>query len=173
MIIRKAKLSDAQGIAKVHVDCWRTTYKNIIPNGFLDNLSYDQRTDLWIKNISNEQNYVFVAENDVGHIIGFADGGKRETNIVDHSGDLTSIYILQEYQGMGIGKQLVQQLFSKLDELGYKSIFVEVLEDNKSRLFYESLGAEWLRTEKINIAGAELNLLVYEWKDIRSALLLK
>lgn len=171
MIIRKAKLSDAQGIAKVHVDCWRTTYKNIIPNEFLDNLSYDQRTDLWIKNISNEQNYVFVAENDEGHIIGFADGGKRETNKVDHSGDLTSIYVLQEYQGMGIGRHLVQQLFSMLNELGYKNIFVEVLEDNKSRFFYESHGAEWLRTEKIKIAGAELNLLVYEWKDIRSALL--
>ncbi|WP_108669063.1 GNAT family N-acetyltransferase [Peribacillus acanthi] len=171
MIIRKAKLSDAQGIAKVHVDCWRTTYKNIIPNEFLDNLSYDQRKDLWIRNISNEQNYVFVAENDEGLIIGFADGGKRETNKVDHSGDLTSIYVLQESQGIGIGRQLVQQLFSKLDELGYKTIFVEVLEDNKSRFFYESLGAEWLRTEKIKIAGAELNLLVYEWKDIRSALL--
>jgi ribosomal protein S18 acetylase RimI-like enzyme len=171
MIIRKAKLSDAQGIAKVHVDCWRTTYKNIIPNEFLDNLSYDQRTDLWIRNISNEQNYVFVAENDEGHIIGFADGGKRETNKVNHSGDLTSIYVLQEYQGLGIGRQLVQQLFSKLDKLGYKNIFVEVLEDNKSRLFYESLGAEWLRTEKIKIAGAELNLLVYEWKDIKSVLL--
>jgi ribosomal protein S18 acetylase RimI-like enzyme len=172
MIIRKAKLSDAQGIAKVHVDCWRTTYKNIIPNEFLDNLSYDQRTDIWIKNISNEQNYVFVAENDEGHIIGFADGGKRETNTIDQSGDLTSIYILQEYQGLGIGKKLVQQLFSKLDKLGYKTIFVEVLEDNKSRFFYESLGAEWLRTEKIKIAGVELNLLVYEWKDIRSAFLL-
>jgi ribosomal protein S18 acetylase RimI-like enzyme len=171
MIIRIAKLSDAQGIAKVHVDCWRTTYKNIIPNEFLDNLSYDQMTDLWIRNMSNEQNYVFVAENDVGQIVGFADGGKRETNKVDYSGDLTSIYVLQEYQGIGIGRQLVQQLFSKLDELGYKNIFVEVLEDNRSRLFFESLGAEWLRTEKIKIAGAELNLLVYEWKDIRSALL--
>jgi ribosomal protein S18 acetylase RimI-like enzyme len=123
-------------------------------------------------NISNEQNYVFVAENDEGHIIGFAEGGKRETNKLDQSGDLTSIYILQEYQGMGIGKKLVQQLFSKLDELGYKTIFVEVLEDNKSRFFYESLGAEWLKTEKIKIAGVELNLLVYEWKDIRSAFLL-
>jgi ribosomal protein S18 acetylase RimI-like enzyme len=111
MIIRKAILSDAQGIAKVHVDCWRTTYKNIIPIEFLDKLSYDERTDLWIKNISNEQNYVFLAENDEGHIIGFADGGKREANKIDQSGDLTSIYILQEYQGMGIGKKLVQQLF--------------------------------------------------------------
>lgn len=109
MNIKKAKLSDVQGIAKVHVDCWRTTYKNIIPNEYLDKLSYDQRTDLWIKNISNEQNSVFVAENDEGHIIGFADGGKRETNKLDHSGDLTSIYVLKEYQGTGIGKKLVQQ----------------------------------------------------------------
>lgn len=31
MIIRKAKLDDATGIAKVHVDSWRTTYKGIIP----------------------------------------------------------------------------------------------------------------------------------------------
>jgi ribosomal protein S18 acetylase RimI-like enzyme len=167
MIIRKAKLSDAQGIAKVHVDCWRTTYKNIITSDFLDKLSYDQRTELWVKNISNEKNYVFVAENNEGHIVGFADGGKRETNLVEHSGDLTSIYVLLEYQGMGIGKKLVQQLFSKFDELGYTTIFVEVLEDNQSRFFYESLRAEWLRTEKIKIAGAELNLLVYEWEDIR------
>jgi ribosomal protein S18 acetylase RimI-like enzyme len=165
MIIRKAKLSDSQGIAKVHVDCWRTTYKNIVPTEFLDKLSYDQRTELWVKNISNEKNYVFVAENNEGQIVGFADGGKRETNLVEHSGDLTSIYVLQEYQGMGIGKKLVQQLFSKFDELGYTTIFVEVLEDNQSRFFYESLGAEWLKTEKIIIAGAELNLLVYEWKD--------
>jgi ribosomal protein S18 acetylase RimI-like enzyme len=170
MIIRKARLSDAQGIAKVHVDCWRTTYKNIIPSDFLDKLSYDQRTELWVKNISNEKSYVFVAENNEGHIVGFADGGKRETNLVEHSGDLTSIYVLQEYQGLGIGKKLVQQLFTKFNELGYKTIFVEVLEDNQSRFFYESLGAEWLKSEKIKIAGAELNLLVYEWKDIRSIL---
>lgn len=173
MIIRQAKLSDAEGIAKVHVDCWRTTYKNIIPNGFLDKLSYDQRTDLWIKNISNDENYVLVAENNEGRIVGFADGGKRETNKVDNSGDLTSIYVLQEFQGMGIGKKLVQQLFSKFDELGYKTIFVEVLKDNKSRFFYEAFGAELIKSEEIKIAGAELELLVYEWKDISPVLISK
>jgi ribosomal protein S18 acetylase RimI-like enzyme len=173
MIIRKAKLSDAQGIAKVHVDCWRTTYKNIIPSDFLDKLSYDQRTELWVRNITKDNNYVFVAENNEGHIVGFADGGKRETNLVENSGDLTSIYVLQEYQGLGIGKKLVQQLFTKFNVLGYKTIFVEVLEDNQSRFFYESLGAEWLKCEKIKIAGAELNLLVYEWKDIKSVFLNK
>lgn len=54
MIIRKASLIDAEGIAKVHVDSWRTTYENIIPKDYLDNLSYNQRTDLWKNNIGNK-----------------------------------------------------------------------------------------------------------------------
>jgi L-amino acid N-acyltransferase YncA len=171
IIIRKANISDAKGIAKVHVDCWRTTYKNIIPDDFLDRLSYDQRTELWIKNISKDGNHVFVAENNDGQIVGFADGGKRETNRVENSGDLTSIYILEEFQGMGIVKKLIKQLFSKFDELGFNTIFVEILEYNKSRFFYEAFGAQLLKSEKIKIAGVELNFLVYEWKDISPVLL--
>lgn len=135
MIIREARLSDAEGIAKVHVDCLRTTYKNIIPNDFLDSLSYEQRKVLWQKNISKVGNYVLVAENDNGDIIGFADGGKRETNNFVHSGDLTSIYVLEPFQGNGIGKSLFKQSFLHFEELGYKTIFVEVLEGNKSRFF--------------------------------------
>jgi ribosomal protein S18 acetylase RimI-like enzyme len=171
MIIRKASVTDAKGIAKVHVDSWRTTYKNIIPDEFLEKLSYDQRTELWIKNISKECNYVFVAENNEGEIVGFADGGRRETNNVENSGDLTSIYVLETYQGLGIGKQLMKQLFLQFEELGFNRIFVEVLEKNKSRFFYEANGAELLKSEKIKIAGAELNLLVYEWNDIGNLLL--
>lgn len=170
MIIRKSKVSDAKGIAKVHVDCWRTTYRNIIPNEFLEKLSYEQRTELWIKNLSKDDNYVFVAENDFGEIIGFTDGGKRETNKVENSGDLTSIYILEQYQGFGIGKQLLIQLFLQFEKLGFNRIFVEVLEDNKSRYFYETFGAELIKSETVKIAGSELNLLVYEWKAIGSVL---
>ena len=40
MIIRKATVADAEGVAKVHVDCWRTTYKSIISEKLLTNLSY-------------------------------------------------------------------------------------------------------------------------------------
>ena len=126
---------------------------------------------LWIKNITSDGNHVYVAENNEGKIVGFISGGKRETNKVEDSGDLTAIYILENFQRMGIGKKLIKELFFKFEELGFKTIFVEVLEDNKSRYFYEAFGAELLKTEKIKMAGAELNLLVYEWKDISPVLL--
>ena len=92
-------------------------------------------------------------------------------NQVENSGDLTAIYILQNSQRLGIGKKLIKELFFKFEERGFKTIFVEVLEDNNSRYFNEAFGAERLKTEKIKMAGAELNLLVYEWRDISPILL--
>ncbi|MBS3678726.1 GNAT family N-acetyltransferase [Ornithinibacillus massiliensis] len=170
MKIRKAVISDAAGIAKVHVDSWRTTYRKILPESFLNNLSYEKRTELWKNNIAREDNYVLVAETDKGEIVGFADCGKREDNQVPNSGDITSIYLLEEYQGKGIGIKLLTQLFQHLQQLGYKKVFVEVLEANSSRYFYERYGATLAKTEKIKMAGVELNLLTYEWNDLGKVL---
>ncbi len=166
MIIREAKLSDAKGIAKVHVDSWKNTYKNILPTEYLEKLSYEQRTELWVRNISKVDHYVFVAENNNGEVIGFTDGGKRAENEIEGSGDLTSIYILDQFQGQGIGSKLVNKLFTKLKALGYEKIFVEVLEDNQSKRFYERLGARLEKTEKINIGNKDLDLLIYVWSNI-------
>lgn len=73
MNIRKARLKDAEGIARVHVDSWRTTYKGIIPDDYLNSLSYEQRTELWKNNIGKKGNYVLVAENTEEQVIGFTD----------------------------------------------------------------------------------------------------
>lgn len=95
MIIREAIITDAFGIAKVHVDSWRTTYKNIVPDIYLNNLSYERREQLWNDNISKDK--VFVAENEHGKIVGFATGGKeRNEKFTNFHGELTSIYILKE-----------------------------------------------------------------------------
>jgi len=170
MTIRVATIDDAKGIAKVHVDSWRTTYKGIIPGDFLDKLSYEQRTLLWVQNLSKPDIYVVVAENSEGQIIGFADCWKRETNIVPESTDLTSIYLLEEYQGRGIGKALLQNLFLYIKQKGYQKVFVDVLEDNKTRHFYEYYGAKLYRKIDIKIGGKVLNEVVYEWDNVEAVL---
>nr|GGG71959.1 acetyltransferase [Virgibacillus oceani] len=167
MIIREATLSDAEGVAKVHVDCWRTTYKDIISDDFLDNLSYEQRTKLWISNISRDDNYIFIVEIE-GKIIGFADGGSEKSGkYPDYDGDVTSIYILEEYQGHGIGKKLLTRLFDKFKTLKLGSSIVKVLEENGSCRFYEAMGAELIDSSKfVQIGNDKLKLLVYGWRDL-------
>ncbi len=51
---------------------------------FLETLSNEQRTDLWNRNISKEENYVFVAENNEREIVR-AGICKRDGNNVDDS----------------------------------------------------------------------------------------
>ncbi|MFE4523707.1 GNAT family N-acetyltransferase [Cytobacillus firmus] len=168
MKIRAAKLSDASGIAKVHVDSWRTTYKNIIPDEFLNNLSYQKREELWSNKILNGN--VFVAKNDEGKNVGFSSGGKeRSGKYKEYQGELSSIYILKEFQGQGIGKSLAKPVIKELGKLGINTMFVFVLEDNNSRLFYEAMGGKIIDKIEVEIAGKKLNELVYGWDNISNS----
>ncbi|MCY8816339.1 GNAT family N-acetyltransferase [Bacillus atrophaeus] len=167
MNIRKAVLSDAKGIAKVHVDCWKTTYKNIVSDQYLNNLTYESREQLWKNNIPNGG--VYVAENKEGEIVGFSSGGiERSGNYNGFEGELYAIYILKEYQGNGIGKALVKPIIDEIKEIGLNSMLVLVLKDNISRLFYESFGGKKIDTVEVEISGKKLFELVYGWEDIRN-----
>lgn len=106
MIIRKATLNDAAGIAKVHVDSWRSTYRGIVSDDFLSSLSYENREERWKNFMSNneEQQYLFVAEE--GKFVGFASGGQNRTDVNDYIGELFAIYILEDFQKKGIGRAL-------------------------------------------------------------------
>lgn len=165
--IRKADLRDTQEIAKVHVESWKTTYADIVPDEYLQNLTYESREQIWINSIPNGG--VFVAENKEGNIVGFSSGGKeRSGKYSGFDGELYAIYILKEFQGQGIGKALVKPIIEEILEMGFNSILVLVLKDNSSRLFYEAIGGEKIDTIEVQIAGKKLSELVYGWEDIRN-----
>ena len=167
MKVRLANLSDANGIALVHVDSWRTTYRNILPDEFLMNLSYKRREHLWETNIPKGN--VFVAESDEGKIVGFASGGKESSGKYnEYQGELSSIYILKEYQGQGIGKLLLNTVIKELEKVGTNTMLVLVLEDNNSRLFYEAMGGKKIDKVEVEIAGKKLIELVYGWDNIKN-----
>ncbi|MDJ0332550.1 GNAT family N-acetyltransferase [Planococcus sp. S3-L1] len=170
MHIRKAEQKDASAIAKVHVDSWRTTYKQIMSSDFLNGLSYEKRTELWEENLLEKENHIIVAETSDGIIIGFGTAAKRKSNTVERSGDLTSIYLFEDYQGQGIGKMLLKDLFLFFKHLDYERVFVEVLEENKTRFFYEYYGAKLIDTVQLKIGGTVLNELIYEWENIDQVL---
>ena len=167
MKIRKAVLADARGIAKVHVDSWKTTYDNIVPVEYLNKLSYESREQLWKNSIPNGG--VYVAETSEGEIVGFASGGKERTGkYPDYAGELYVIYILKEYQGNGLGSLLVKPLIDELQLQNISTMLVLVLEDNSSRLFYEALGAKKIDTIEVEFSGQRVQELVYGWSDIRN-----
>ncbi|WP_354004547.1 GNAT family N-acetyltransferase [Alkalihalophilus pseudofirmus] len=165
--IRKANVADAAGIAKVHVDSWRTTYKGLFSDKLLAGLSYEEREKSWIKQIPT--GHVFVAENDNSEVIGFAAGGKeRSGNYEGYDGELHIIYLLKDYQGQGIGVHLVRQVVDEMIRSGYQSMLCLVLEGNPSRYFYEAIGGKLIDRVEGEIRGEKVIDLVYCWDHLDS-----
>ena len=168
MIIREANQSDASGIAKVHVDCWRSTYAGIVPTDFLADLSFHESEKFWRDVLvdSNMPGFVYVAVNDAGQIVGYIAGGpEREGNRL-FEGEFYSIYILKEFQRQGIGRSLIAAASKKLLQSGLKSVMLWTLAVNPYRGFFETIGGQVVSEEIIEIGGSGLVQVAYGWSDL-------
>ncbi|MGD0804558.1 MAG: GNAT family N-acetyltransferase [Candidatus Bathyarchaeia archaeon] len=170
MPIRKANVKDAEGIAKVHIDSWRTAYQGIYSEECLSNLSYDECQNIWatIYLAPTSQDAVFVAEDDSKNIVGFAICGKDRDNDPIYEGELIGIYILEKMQRQGIGRRLVNASTQYLRSRGFNSMMVWVLAVNPSRHFYEKLGGEHVQTRDITTGGRNFKEWGYGWKSLGS-----
>jgi ribosomal protein S18 acetylase RimI-like enzyme len=164
--IRKASVEEIKAVARVYVDGWKTTYQGLVPNDYLDRLSYEEAEQRWLDFLNNENEpFIYIAMNDAGEIIGFASGRSIDNETFD--GELYSLYLLQECRGLGIGRKLVSAIAKQFKEKGIASMMVWVMEQNKSGLgFYERLGGKEYLRRKSEFGGLVVDDVAYGWKDI-------
>lgn len=68
-------------------------------------------------------------------------GNSRNEKYVD-CGEINAIYVLDEYQGYGIGKSLFLTGINELINKGYNNMILNVLKGNKTISFYEHFGGK-------------------------------
>lgn len=167
MKIRRAVIEDAKGIAIVQVDTWQTTYKNLVPDAFLNQMTYESREPIWKDIISTQS--VYVAETNDKQIIGYSNGGKEKSGkYPEYFGELYGIYILKAYQKKGLGRELLKAVVKDLLANDIHSMTVIVFEENQSQLFYKALGGVKIDKGELEISEEKLKVVVYGWKDIRT-----
>jgi ribosomal protein S18 acetylase RimI-like enzyme len=168
MKIREATIEDAEKIAIVHVDSWKTTYEGIISESYLSGLSVENRMKSWIwtfQNLNVHQK-IFVAEDNKGNIAGFSTGGRSRNDEFEHDGELYAIYLLKDHQRIGLGKMLFNSVIESLKDNGYTSMMLWVLKDNPSVGFYKLQGGQIIGQKDITIGGESLVELAVGWDNI-------
>ena len=141
MNVRRAGLDDAPAIAAVHVQAWQAAYKGIVPAAFLDSLSVEERTTRWRQNLAVGASTVCVAEASEG-VVGWASvGACRDADAPAATGELWAIYVAPGSWRHGVGRAMWAWGQSHLEQAGFTSAVVWVLEDNRSaRRFYATVG---------------------------------
>jgi GNAT superfamily N-acetyltransferase len=141
MIVRAAVASDGEGIAHVHVESWRSTYKGHVPDDVLAGLSVAQRAETWRGVIaqSGPGRGVLVLE-DEGAVVGFCHYCPDRDG-ADDTGEITSIYLLADRWRRGGGAQLMDAAESAMTDAGYARAVLWVLDANeRARAFYAARG---------------------------------
>jgi len=165
-LVRPADVDDAPAIARVHVATWRSAYRGLLPADFLASLSEGHYEERWRRTLHDSVARVFVAENVEG-VVGFASGGPERAGEAGYDGELYAIYVIEEGQGRGHGRRLVQAVVGGLREMGLDDMIVWVLRDNSAaRGFYERLGGLYVRSQPITIGSALLQEVSYGWKSL-------
>ena len=167
MRIRDATLADAPAIARIHMDSWRSTYRGLVSDGFLDNLRFEDRLARWQQRLADEKMFTLVAGAEPGRIVGFAQGGPEGTGRTDYTGELWALHIAVPYQRSGLGRRLTSEVAKRLQSMGFDSMFVWVLSGNHpARRFYERLGGTYVTKRLEAFGGGSIEEVAYGWPDI-------
>jgi ribosomal protein S18 acetylase RimI-like enzyme len=158
-LIRRAVPVDAELLAVVHVETWRTAYRGILGDDYLDALDIEGRTRWWAGLIADGA-IVHIAEGD-DDVVGYC--------WVDSSndaewGEVVAIYVHPDHWGEGHGHRLLATGEESLRHEGYTKALLWVLEANhRARRFYERQGWQPGKPFRIEeIGGAQVTEIRYQ-----------
>lgn len=172
MIIRKASIYDSIGVTKVYVETWKTAYRGIIDQDYLENINYDKQKRNFMNMLSKES-LIYVAESKIGEIIGFATPEVTKDDNNKNRGEVSSIYVLDRYQGEGVGHSLLEKSANALMKSEIMTMIVWVLKDNPACGFCEALGGKPKETRLDQIGGVDYVSIGYVWNNLEEDFLFK
>ena len=143
--IIKARKKDAEAFQKVRIETWRSAYAHIFPEEVF--IQQEANLPQYIKDtpgrFKKESHYYFVALADkkvVGMLAVMLLSNYERYKAFGYA-DLGGIYILPEYQGLGIGTKFFNTAIRTLVKYGATKMIIGVLKDNhKARGVYERWG---------------------------------
>jgi ribosomal protein S18 acetylase RimI-like enzyme len=167
--IRAARPEDAPAIAQVHVAVWQSTYRRMIEDLTIDDVSVEQREAMWtdILTAYAETHPVFVVEDFGIGICGFGNAGPlRGEAVPGFSGEFKTLYLLPAYQRRGIGRTVLGRLAAALIDRGHSAALAWVLASNPACGFFEAMGGVLCAQRVSEEEGDEMADLAYGWGDL-------
>lgn len=149
---------DRNALSRVYEESWKHAYRGIIPQDYLDGIPRGQ----WAASADKPLVSTLVMYEN-GELIGTSSFCPSRFEDMAGWGEIVSIYLLPGFTGKGYGKQLFGEVLRTLEGMGFRDIFLWVLEENtNARGFYENRG--FVPNGKYldgNIGGKPLREIMY------------
>jgi ribosomal protein S18 acetylase RimI-like enzyme len=159
---RRASKNDAEAIATVHDHSWSNAYGGLVPHKALARM-VQRRGPAWWANAIARHTVILVLEMQ-GQVVGYATIGRNRVKTLPFDGEIYELYLLPEYQGIGLGAHLFLSAMAELKRRSLKGLVVWVLADNDPAIrFYRNAGGRQIATGKETFDGKDLKKLAFAW----------
>ena len=133
---------EIEGKSLVHWQTWREAYDDLLPEEFQETMTLDRCRFLSQKYPENT-----LIAMDGKKVVGFISYGNFRDEAIQ-VGEIIALYVLKDYYGKGVSKQLMHAAFVALDQ--FSEIYLWVLKDNKRAIaFYQKMGFTFDGQEQI------------------------
>lgn len=123
--------------------------------------------DLEIEDLYNAYNnsyskYWVIVEENSNKIIGGGGFSKlKNSNDIDQICEMQKVFLLKEYRGKGLGRELVSLIVDSAKKYGYKVMYLESVKQMKeARSLYQKLGFTDLKNELGNTGHFQCNVFM-------------
>lgn len=159
--IEKAMRSEIYEIAAFLDACWQASYRGIITPDFLAAMTVNERHEKLLKRFDDGISE-FLVMRDGNRIIGAAVFGKSFTEGYPDHGEISAIYLHQDFIGKGYGHALLTEIERMLSKMGYAHFVLDVLTENKRAVkFYLEHGYEKVSNSYIHLGESDYPLTVF------------
>ena len=133
---------EIEGKSLVHWQTWREAYDDILPEEFQETMTLDRCRFFSQKYPENT-----LIAMDEKKVVGFISYGNFRDEAIQ-AGEIIALYVLKDYYGKGVSKQLMHAAFVALDQ--FSEIYLWVLKENKRAIsFYQKMGFTFDDQEQI------------------------
>ncbi len=171
ILIRPATLDDAEAIAHINIDVWRSTYEGIVDGEFLDRMAIADYISKWQRILAPqvpESRWCFAAC-DGGSVVGYVSGGTNDDND-GYDAVLYALYLRAHYHGRGVGKLLWDAMMQAFEARRLRSFKLYVLKDNGTgRRFYERYRPDVREDATFTLEGNVYCDMLYGWHRLPGA----
>jgi len=136
--IRPATAADSAAIAELHQRSWRSAYRGLVPDSYLDGRAGTELAARWSRTFAkDEPRRVIVVAMAPDGIVGFVAAWPSTARMAL----IDNLHVAPGQRGGGIGRRLMGRAAAELRGLGFEAAFLEVIEGNHgARGFYRRLG---------------------------------
>lgn len=159
--LRAMTSADADAVAALHAASWRSAYRSIFSDQFLDHEAALERQQAWRERLQtnpSSTDWGLVAEDGAGRMVGFA------YLMPDHDPDwghyIDNLHVAPDFKGGGLGRRLMQAVASQLRAKPLRPLHLWVLDANEpAKRFYARLGAEFAEQRVDDSLAGEAHLV--------------